>query len=77
MGNVEAGYARARLLEEGRGNAEPSALATTKNQRKTYEREVDYSKREEKTDEEAGIEDNDTQGHPNLRIQWEWTVASK
>lgn len=76
MENIKTGYAHGRLLEEGRGNAESKALLATGSQAKIYGKDVDEGG-EDETIEQAENNDGDIQDHPNLRMQWKWTLVSK
>ncbi|CAN9082315.1 hypothetical protein CUC08_Gglean009797 [Alternaria sp. MG1] len=76
MENIKTGYAHGCLLEEGRGSAESKALLATGSQAKIYEKDVDEGV-EDETIEQVGNDDGDIQDHPNLRMQWKWTLVSK
>lgn len=76
MENIKTGYADGCLLEEGLGNAESKALLATGSQAKIYEKDVDEGG-EDETIEQAGNNDGDIQDHPNLRMQWKWTLVSE
>jgi hypothetical protein len=79
MGDSEANYTHARLLEEGWGSrAEWSQSTTEKNHVELDVRQIyDDNEDAEENNGEKHIDGDYMQGHPRVRIQSKWAVFSR
>jgi hypothetical protein len=71
MGNFQTGYEQAPSLEEGCGDTRSIAFPTIDYQAQTCVDGVHAVIQGEE------IGEGDTQDHPNLQMQWKWTVVSE